>query len=74
MKQRYQKFRRENGIFYSIDTLTKKRQKPRNQRRRDRSTAGQRPQRSVQTAGHQSADRQSVSGGGGCGFCETQLA
>lgn len=26
MKQRYQLFRRENGIFYSIDTLTKKRQ------------------------------------------------
>jgi hypothetical protein len=26
MKQRYQIFLRENGIFYSIDTLTKKRQ------------------------------------------------
>jgi len=25
MKQRYQKFRRENGIYYSLDTLTKKR-------------------------------------------------
>jgi len=26
MKQRYQYFRRENGIYYSLDTLTKKRQ------------------------------------------------
>jgi len=26
MKQRYQCFRRENGIYYSLDTLTKKRQ------------------------------------------------
>jgi hypothetical protein len=25
MKQRYHIFRRENGIFYSLDTLTKKR-------------------------------------------------
>lgn len=26
MKQRYHLFRRENGIYYSFDTLTKKRQ------------------------------------------------
>ncbi len=25
MKQRYHVFRRENGIYYSLDTLTKKR-------------------------------------------------
>ena len=25
MKQRYHSFRRENGIYYSLDTLTKKR-------------------------------------------------
>ncbi len=26
MKQRYHCFRRENGIYYALDTLTKKRQ------------------------------------------------
>ena len=61
MKQRYRVFRRENGIYYSLDTLTKKRNSLNTTDRREARRLAQRPERSLQTTGREPANRPRLS-------------